>query len=198
MEESMKHILTIVILTVMLCAFTALTAQKSISDDNSGKPIISSQSSISTSRSDDSQPVSDKELERAYPGYLCDVNTGLLGKNKKGDNMRKNPGKHTAKFMLQEKGSGFGVYLRLKKGDYKFFKLDTAGSLMAQDILSTTTKKDNIYVLVKGKIGPEGVIATEWIKEVKKGKDKPKDLKANDKSKDKKEKDKPGKGNGKK
>lgn len=135
---------------------------------------------------------SDKDIERAYPGYLADVATGNAGKDARGNNLRKDPGKHKVKDMQARSSSGFGVFLRLKKGDYKFFRLDEGGTIMAKEILASTAKTDNIYVIVKGTIGADGVIRTSWIQEVRHGKDKDKakvkDDKENRTSNQKKEK----------
>lgn len=193
----------VILITVLMLVFISATlsaagAKKSTEDT---KPIDVIQSAPAArnpettperSKPGGSVRQADKDIERAYPGYLADVSTGNAGKDAKGNNLRKNPGKHRVKDMLASSSSGFGVYLRLKKGDYKFFRLDEGGSIMAKEILASTAKTDNIYVIVKGTIGADGVIRTSWIQEVKKGKDKDKakvkDNKENRNQTEKKEK----------
>lgn len=185
----MKKIMVLAIIAMLVFSSAALLAKGNSktnqlqSDDNTGKPIITNAKPVSDDSPDKDK---DKTLERAYPGYLSDVVTAMTGKDKKGNDMRKNPGKHQIKDMRANDASGFGVFLRLKKGDYKFFKLDAPGSIMAKDILATTPKTSNVYVIVKGTILPDGSIKTSWIREVKNGKDKAKD----DRKPEKPEKDK--------
>jgi hypothetical protein len=135
-------------------------------------------------------------VERAYPGYLSDVASGLSGKDKQGNDLTKYPGKHTLKSLKAYPGQGYGVFLRMRQGNYQFYKLDSNGIKMAREIIANTNKSDHIYVVVKGTIGSNGVIRTSWIREVKHGKDKDN---GKDKDKDmKKEKENRGKGQGKK
>lgn len=115
-----------------------------------------------------------KDIEKAYPGYLADLSTGIAGKTRAGKKLDKDPGILTSRELTETSSTNFGVFLRLKNGNFKFYRFDQAGSIMAKDIIGTTIKKDHIYVVVKGTITPDGVIKTSWMQEVKKGKDKEK------------------------
>jgi hypothetical protein len=177
-----KYVITITVLmlVVMSASLSAAGSKQSKEDTKPTDQIQSApadrkpEPATERAKPDGTMQKADKDIERAYPGYLADVTTGIAGKDAKGNDLRKNPGKHKVRDMQARSSAGFGVFLRLKKGDYKFFRLDEGGTIMAKEILATTTKTDNIYVIVKGTIGADGVIRTSWIQEVKHGKDKDK------------------------
>jgi len=122
-------------------------------------------------------------VKRAYPGYLTDNYSGRRGKDKDGYDLFRNPARHSLVDIRSGSASGFGVFLRMKKGNYKFYPLDVNGTKMAQDIIVNTNRKDNIYVVVKGSIGSDGVVYTTSIQEVAHGRDKEKQAEKEQKDK---------------
>ncbi|MFO7660332.1 MAG: hypothetical protein R6V77_05415 [Candidatus Cloacimonadaceae bacterium] len=115
-----------------------------------------------------------KGVEKSYPGYLADNYSGKRGKDKDGYDLYLNPARHSLINIRAGSASGYGVFLRTSKGNFKFYPLDSRGSQQAAETLSRTNRKDNIYVVVHGSIGSDGVLYTSWIKEVANGKDKEK------------------------
>lgn len=115
-----------------------------------------------------------KGVEKSYPGYLADNYSGKRGKDKDGYDLYQNPARNSLVNIRAGSASGYGVFLRTSKGNFKFYPLDSRGSQLAGEILARTNRKDNIYVVVHGSIGSDGVVYTSWIKEVAHGKDKEK------------------------
>jgi hypothetical protein len=85
-----------------------------------------------------------------------------------GNDLTKNPEKHTLACMKAEAcaASGYGIFLKEKNGMYVFHKFDAKGSEMAKkDIVNVAKKKDNIKIKVKGALQPDGTIMVKSIKE---------------------------------
>jgi hypothetical protein len=99
--------------------------------------------------------------EKEYKGYLSDVLCGTNGADPAGNDLLKNPGKHTIACMKAEAcaASGYGIFLKEKNGMYAFHKFDAKGSEMAKkEVVDVVTKKDNIKVKVKGELQADGIM----------------------------------------
>lgn len=99
--------------------------------------------------------------EKEYKGYLSDVLCGTNGADPAGNDLLKNPGKHTIACMKAEAcaASGYGIFLKEKNGMYAFHKFDAKGSEMAKkEVVDVVTKKDNIKVKVKGELQADGTM----------------------------------------
>ncbi|HVN71878.1 MAG TPA: hypothetical protein VMU10_07650, partial [Desulfomonilia bacterium] len=72
--------------------------------------------------------------DKEFKGYLSDVLCGSSGKDPAGDNLIKDPGKHTLACMKAEAcaASGYGMFIKDKGGIYAFHKFDAKGSDMAK------------------------------------------------------------------
>ena len=105
--------------------------------------------------------------EKEYKGYLSDVLCGTNGKDPAGNDLLKNPGKHTLACMKADAcaASGYGIFLKEKNGMYAFHKFDANGSEMAKkDIMDVTKKKDNIKIKVKGELLADGTMTVKSLK----------------------------------
>jgi hypothetical protein len=105
--------------------------------------------------------------EKEYKGYLSDVLCGTNGKDPAGNDLLKNPGKHTIACMKADAcaASGYGIFLKEKNGMYAFHKFDAKGSEMAKkDIVDVTKKKDNIKIKVKGELLADGTMMVKSLK----------------------------------
>jgi hypothetical protein len=105
--------------------------------------------------------------EKEYKGYLSDVLCGTNGKDPAGNDLLKNPQKHTLACMKADacSASGYGIFLKDKNGMYAFHKFDAKGSEMAKkDIVDATNKKDNIKIRVKGELLADGTMMVKSMK----------------------------------
>jgi hypothetical protein len=104
--------------------------------------------------------------EKEYKGYLSDALCGTNGKDPAGNNLIKNPGSHTLACMKADAcaASGYGIFLKEKKGMYAFHKFDAAGSDMAKkDIVAVSKKKKDIKIEVKGELQPDRTMTVNKI-----------------------------------
>lgn len=102
-----------------------------------------------------------------YKGFLSDVICGLNGKDDAGNDLTKNPEKHTLDYMQQAScvEAGYGIFIKGKDNKYIFHKFDKAGSVMAKEkILDKTRFKDHISIGVDGKMQKDGSIKVEDIR----------------------------------
>jgi hypothetical protein len=107
--------------------------------------------------------------EKEYKGYLSDVLCGTNGKDPAGNDLLKNPGKHTLACMKADAcaASGYGIFLKEKYGMYVFHKFDAYGSEMAKkDIVDVSKIKDNIKIKVKGELQADGTMTVKSLKQV--------------------------------
>lgn len=108
--------------------------------------------------------------EKEYKGYLSDVLCGTNGKDPAGNDLLKNPGKHTLACMKADvcAASGYGIFLKEKNGMYAFHKFDANGSEMAKkDIVDVSKIKDNIKIKVKGELQADGTMTVKSLKQIK-------------------------------
>ncbi|MBF0526678.1 MAG: hypothetical protein HQK56_16460 [Deltaproteobacteria bacterium] len=107
---------------------------------------------------------------REFKGYLSDVMCASAGKDPSGNNLLKNPEKHTVACMKMASciASGYGMFIKNDQGNYVFHKFDQKGSDMAKTkILDVTKKTDNILIEVKGKLQPDGTVIVKHIESEK-------------------------------
>ena len=88
-----------------------------------------------------------------YVGYLSDVMCARKGIAGDGTNLHKSPKKHSVACMKMPDcaSSGYGVFIKDKEaGKYIFYKFDKKGNDIANKLLETTKKTDNMKMKVKG------------------------------------------------
>lgn len=101
-----------------------------------------------------------------YKGVLSDVICGMKGTDEAGNDLTKNPEKHTLDFMKQAScvEAGYGIFIRGKNKVYTFHKFDKAGSVMAKEqILDKSVRKDGIAIAVDGQMQKDGTINVKAI-----------------------------------
>jgi hypothetical protein len=108
-------------------------------------------------------------IVRIYTGYLvCQSCAGAAhGMALDGVNVLKNPEKHSVGCLRMPSciASGFGIFLKKQDGNYTYYKFNKEGSDLAyNNIVSKTTKADNLLVEVTGKM-KSGIIVVNNITE---------------------------------
>ena len=105
--------------------------------------------------------------DKEYKGYISDVLCGTNGKDPAGNDLTKNPGKHTLACMKADAcaTSGYGIFMKNEQGSYTFHKFDMKGSEMARkEVIDKTSKKDGIKIKVKGDLQADGTLMVKSIK----------------------------------
>ena len=95
-----------------------------------------------------------------YVGYLSDVKCVVKGTAGDGANLQTNPEKHTVACMKMPgcAASGYGVLVKDEKGGkYVFHKFDENGNEIAEKLLNTTKRTDNMHIKVKGSMSTDEI-----------------------------------------
>ena len=103
-----------------------------------------------------------------YVGYLSDVM--CVRKDIAGDetSLHKSPKKHTVDCMKMPDcaSSGYGVFIKDKEaGKYIFYKFDKKGNDIANKLLETTKKTDNMKMKVKGTMIKDFIMVESIVEE---------------------------------
>ncbi|OHD11277.1 MAG: hypothetical protein A2Y34_14325 [Spirochaetes bacterium GWC1_27_15] len=105
--------------------------------------------------------------EEVFEGYICDVLCGVKGKDLGNENLIKNPQKHTVACMKMSScaKSGFGIFIKDKgKDTYTFYRFAKAGNSLAyKNIIEKTTKKEGVFIEVKGTLKNKTITLTSII-----------------------------------
>jgi len=103
-----------------------------------------------------------------YVGYLSDVMCASKGIAGDGTNLQKSPKKHTVACMKMPDcaSSGYGVFIKDKEtGKYIFYKFDKKGNDIANKLLETTKKTDNMKIKVKGTMIKDFIMVESIVEE---------------------------------
>ena len=131
-------------------------AEASPSDSASASPSDSAEASPSESASSSASTSSDPNTKK-FDGYLVDVKCADKGKDTHGNDMTKEPMKHTVACLKSNSKSGYGLYIGQGNDTFKFYPFDDNGNKMIKRyIIDKTEKTDNMRVAVRGALGDDG------------------------------------------
>ena len=86
-----------------------------------------------------------------------DLTCGKRGKDEKGNDLTKNPMKHTVACLKSHAESGYGIFRGQGDGTFKFFPFDSDGNKQVKRyIIDETTKKDDLRIAVRGTLDADG------------------------------------------